>query len=207
MEESFCTALIEPSCSRCKAGLITFPSSITPWDWLQVSKEATPDKGKWPRGLFGSLLSLLTADSWTHSFTWLILYIRLCSHAHTRVCVCGGSSTGSLELMCCFTSLRPSHSLSQSFCACLRFPAASMGPVGFGVLHIWPVAVVTLKHSWLLVRPPPLMGSEQREERGEVGAQWELVGLRICAWIDFLLEWTQKLPGDLILVVFTPAYQ
>lgn len=51
------------------------------------------------------------------------------------------------------------------------------------------------------------MGSEQREERGEVGAQWELVGLRICAWIDFLLEWTQKLPGDLILVVFTPAYQ
>lgn len=166
MEESFCTALIEPSCPRCKAGLITFPSSITPWDWLQVSKEATPDKGKWPRGLLGSLLSLLTADSWTHSFTWLILYIRASR----------GSSTGSLWLMCCFTSSCP-HSLSQSFSACLVFPAASVGPVGCDVLPIWPVAVVILKHlvtSWLLVRHPSLVevNKGRREGKWELSRSW-----------------------------------
>ena len=51
MEESFYTGLIELSCPHRKAGLITFSSSITPRDWLQVSKEAVLDKGKWPRVL------------------------------------------------------------------------------------------------------------------------------------------------------------
>lgn len=62
MEESLCAGFTELSGPGCRAGLITFSSSITPSDWLQVSKEAVLDKGKWPRGLLSSIrLTLIYA--------------------------------------------------------------------------------------------------------------------------------------------------
>lgn len=72
--KSLCTGLIELSCPCCKAGLITFSSSITPWDWLQVSKEAALDKGKWPRGLLSLLLSLFSAGSSPNNHLRDLLY-------------------------------------------------------------------------------------------------------------------------------------
>lgn len=44
MREPLCAGLIELFCPSCKEGLITFSSSITPSDWLQVSKEAALDR-------------------------------------------------------------------------------------------------------------------------------------------------------------------